>query len=75
MSVRQCASLQLLAQLLFENIVLCLKMSHDTEKKVGGRREIRKKRAWKADYYKIVIEKIGCLSEKEKQHPELGNNE
>lgn len=50
-------------------------MSHDTEKKVGGRREIRKKRAWKADYYKIVIEKIGCLTEKEKQHPELGNNE
>lgn len=50
-------------------------MSQQTEKKVGGKMEIRKKRAWKADYYKIVIEKIGCLSEKEKQRPGLGNNE
>lgn len=50
-------------------------MSQQREKKVGEKREIWKKRAWMADYYKIVIEKIACLSEKEKQYPELGNNE
>lgn len=42
---------------------------------MGGKKEIRKKRAWKGDCYKTVIEKIGCLSEKEKQQPGLGSNE
>lgn len=50
-------------------------MSQQTEKKVRGKREIRKKRARKADYYKIVIEKIGCQSKKEKQQLGLGSNE
>lgn len=46
------------------------------DSKESGRKEGNKeKRAWKADYYKTVIEKTGCLSEKEKWWPGLGNNE
>lgn len=55
-----------MAQLLHEHIVLGLKMSQQTENKVGGKSEIRKKTTWKVDYYKTVLEKIGYLSEKEK---------
>lgn len=40
--------------------------------KVGGN---RKKGAWKADYCRTVIEKIGCLSEKGKQQAGLGSHE
>lgn len=50
-------------------------MSLKTVKKVGGKRKIKKKGAWKADYYKTLIENIDCLSEKEKRWPGLGNNE
>lgn len=48
------------------NTVLGLKMSQQTENKVGRKSEIRKKTTWKVDYYKTVLEKIGYLSEKEK---------
>lgn len=50
-------------------------MSQQTENKVGGKSEIRKKTTWKVDYYKTVLEKIGYLSEKEKQQPGLRSNE
>lgn len=48
-SVSQCTSLQLLAELLFEHVVLYLQMSQQREKKVGGKREIWRERTWMVD--------------------------